>query len=129
MTEPIDPKAAEITTAEKPVRKRRTKDEIEAANSAEDAAKPKRGGRRPKADEAGEPSASAEASAAPVAPSTPPEEIHRAESSVEERPSAPDSERPAASVQDAPPRHEGGGQQQPQQGGGGNYQRRFDKFR
>ncbi len=129
MTEPTDPKAAEITTAEKPARKRRTKAEIEAANAAEDSAKPKRGGRRPKADEAGDSAAPAESSAAPVAPSTPPEEIHRSESSVEERPAAADYDRPAASVQDAPPRHEGGGQQQHPQQGGGNYQRRFDKFR
>ena len=132
MTEPTDPKAAEATTAEKPARKRRTKAEIEAANAAastEDSAKPKRG-RRSKADEGGAPSASAEVSTAPVAPTTPPEEIHRSESSVQERPSSADYDRPAASGQGAPPRHDGGGQHQPHtQQGGGNYQRRFDKFR
>jgi transcription termination factor Rho len=130
MTEPTDPKPAETTMADKPARKRRTKAEIEAANASDDSAKPKRGGRRSKADEAGEPAGAAEASTAPVAPSTPPEEIHRSETSVQERPVATDYDRPPASVQDAPPRHEGGGQHQqhPQQGGG-NYQRRFDKFR
>ena len=58
MTEPTDPKPAETTMADKPARKRRTKAEIEAANASDDSAKPKRGGRRSKADEAGEPAGS-----------------------------------------------------------------------
>ena len=129
MTEPTDPKAAEITTAEKPARKRRTKAEIEAANAAEDSAKPKRGGRRPKADDAVETSAEGEAASTPVAPSTPPEEIHRRESSLGEQTAPAEYDRPPASVQEAPARQEGGGQPQHPQQGGGNYQRRFDKFR
>lgn len=144
MTESTESKApGETTTADKPIRKRRTKAEIEAASAAaataviaDEAAKPKRT-RRPKA-EASEPTPSSEAPAVPVMaePSRPaPVE----QSPAPESPSAPASEGWRPGQNDGPRQDTsagsgsgnggggGGQQQQPQQQG--NYQRRFDKFR
>ncbi len=124
MTESTESKApGEISTADKPVRKRRTKAEMEAANAApaDEAAKPKRA-RRPKAGESTEPTSSSEAPAVmEAARPAPAEQAPQAETAP-----APEGWRPG---QNEPPLQDGGGgpQHQPQQQG--TYQRRFDKFR
>ncbi len=118
MIEPTESKApGEATTADKPVRKRRTKAEIEAAK-ADEGAKPKRA-RRPKADNATEPMPSSEApTAIELARPAPSEHAPQAQPAP-----TPEGWRPG---QNEPARQEGGGGQPHQQG---NYQRRFDKFR